>query len=429
MTQPNIVFITAHDLGRHLGCYGVSTVATPALDELAATGVLFEQCFCSAPQCSPSRAALHTGRYPHSNGVMGLTHGNFRWRLHPDERHIAEILSENGYDTALIGVQHLTEQPEELGYHSVLPQMVAAEAGEAASDYIRKSASSKKPFYLEVGFFEPHRPFHYGGVGPEEAKGVFIPPYIPDSPEARSDFAMLQGAVQTMDKGIAVILDALRDTGLEGHTWVIFTTDHGIAMPRAKGTLYDPGLEAALIMRYPQAGLFGGRRIEALIGHVDVVPTMLEALGMDASDRLHGQSFWPALQGAPCRPATEIYAEKTYHNYYAPMRCIRTETHKLIVNMEVSVRVDVPGDIQQSPIYPLMLKQFLKVRDHIELYDLRNDPWETENLAGKEACLEVEKSLLSKLLHWMEDTDDPILKGPVPSPYYVESVRKLHEAR
>src|SRR5579872_1625741 len=162
MAFPNVLIIIAHDLGRHLGCYGVPTVQSPNIDALAADGVKFTNAYCVAPQCSPSRAALFTGRYPHQNGVMGLCHALFAWDLYPEERHLAAILNGAGYLTALAGVQHETTRPKEMGWQEILPVRVVdgrpqcARAADAAAAYLRGRAAKEEPFYLQVGFFEPH---------------------------------------------------------------------------------------------------------------------------------------------------------------------------------------------------------------------------------------------------------------------------------
>jgi N-sulfoglucosamine sulfohydrolase len=428
MPSANILFFTCHDLGRHLGCYGRATLNTPALDALAASGVRFDRAFCTAPQCSPSRASLHTGRYPHATGVMGLAHHPFGWRLAPTERHLAHLLGEAGYATVLVGMQHLIErgQAEELGYERVLPVRPAGEEAGAASDLLRELAGGDKPFYLEVGFEEPHRPYDFGGARPDDSLGVGVPPYLPDVPEARRDLAAFQGAVRAMDAAVGSILAALDGLGLAGSTWVVFAADHGIAMPRAKGTLYDPGIEIALLMSWPGA-LPGRNAVADLVSNVDVVPTMLEGLGLPAPGNLQGRSFWPLISGGAYAPREEVFAEKTFHTYYEPMRCVRTAAHKYIMNLEVSTAVDVPADVQQSPIYPLMLPDLARVRDHVELYDLAADPWEQENLAGRPDVAATETDLRARLLQWMRDTNDPLLQGPVASPYYHESLRRLVE--
>jgi hypothetical protein len=107
------------------------------------------------------------------------------------------------------------------------------------------------------------------------------------------------------------------------------------------------------------------------------------------------------------------------------MRGVRTATHKYIVNFEVGTAVDVPADVRESPIYPRLIQEFGRVRDHVEFYDLTADPWEQTNAAGRPDLAEVEADLRRRLLDWMRETDDPLLNGPVASPYYHEAMRRL----
>jgi N-sulfoglucosamine sulfohydrolase len=296
---------------------------------------------------------------------------------------------------------------------------------EKAVAYLEDPRRKHRPFYLEVGFFEPHRPYDWGGAQPDDSNGVEVPPYLPDAPESRIELAALQGMIRRVDDAVGVILRALAATGLEQDTWVIFTTDHGLAMPRAKATLYDPGLETALIMRCPGAGLTGGQRYAEMISHVDVVPTLLEGVGLAPPGNLQGRSFWPLLRGDGYVPNEHIFAEKTFHQAYEPMRGVRTLTHKLVVNFEIDTAVNVPDDVRSGLIYPLMAAQLTGMRDHLELYDLRADPGETVNLAGQPDYAETENALKQTLLNWMQVTDDPLLAGPVGSPYRAKALARL----
>jgi arylsulfatase A-like enzyme len=425
--RPNVLFLTCHDLGQHLGCYGRSTINSPALDALAASGVRLASSFCTAPQCSPSRAALHTGRYPHATGVLGLAHHPFDWELAPGERHLARRLHDVGYATAIVGIQHvsLPEHADRLGFEQISPPAPAHEEAATAIGLLRALSSSERPFYLEVGFEEPHRPYDFGGVQPDDSRGVTVPPYLPQAPESKRDLAAFQGAVRVMDSGAGAILTALDGLACRDDTWVVFATDHGVAMPRAKCTLYDPGIETALLMRLPAAGVGGGRVYDQLISNVDVVPTMLEGLGLPVPSELHGRSFWSLLKGASFRPRQEVFAEKTFHTYYEPMRAIRTQTHKLIFNLEMSTSVDVPGDVRMSPIYPLMIEQLSRHRPQVELYDLVADPWEQANVADDPGWSTIQSELRERLLAWMLETRDPLLEGPVASPYYRGALARL----
>jgi arylsulfatase A-like enzyme len=356
---------------------------------------------------------------------MGLAHPPFGWRLDPRVPHTAQILADAGYATALVGMQHLIDRgsAHELGYARVLPVAPAYEEAEAAVSLLHELSRADAPFYLEVGFEEPHRPYNFGGAEPDSRHGVSVPGYLPDAPESRQDLAAFQGAIRQMDTGVGRIMAGLHELGIGDTTCVIFATDHGAAMPRAKCTLYDAGIEVALLWHWPSVGLGTGRMINDLISNVDVTPTLLDALHIATPVRpgqAQGRSLWPMLSGHPGEytPRAEIFAEKTFHTYYEPMRAIRTDRYKLIVNFEVSTRVDVPTDIRQSPIYALMHAEFDQVRAPVEVYDLREDRWEQHNLAGSAPVANVEIELRQRLLDWMRSTDDPLLDGPVASPYY-----------
>lgn len=424
----NLLIIDCHDLGQHLGCYGQASVTSPNIDQLAQEGIRFDNSFCTAPQCSPSRAALYTGRYGHSNGMFGLAHHPFSWRLHDDEIYLAKYLQNAGYETAHVGIQHVTDWNDEavkkLGFDHVLPGHLAPEVADSAVQFLQRE--HEQPFFLNIGFFEPHRD-DAGGfkvAPPDNARGVELPPYIPDTDDARQEFTELQGMITQMDAAVGTIVAALKRLNLFAETWIIFTTDHGLAMPRAKCTMYDPGVETALIMHVPGLTLSGGQVYKGLVSHVDVVPTVLEGSGLNIPERLQGQSYWNTLNRHTEPNRTEIFASKTFHTDYEPQRMVRTARYKLIWNAEVDI-INVPADIMHSPIYSHMIDMLTVERSPFELYDLENDPNETENLAGQADYAAIQDDLRAKLLRWMQETDDPILEGPIASPYYSRAMHQL----
>ncbi len=422
---PNIVLIICHDLGRHLPCYGVSSVQSPNLDRLAAESVVFENAFCTAPQCSPSRASLFTGRYPHSNGVMGLTH--FGWDLHPGERHLAGILRNVGYDCALAGMQHETRRPAEMGY-DLLPvahtdvapyewRVKADDVADAACAWLDAEGRQHAPFYLQVGIEEPHRlPGHpdgeFGFKADPEAHAM-VPPYLRDTPEARLDFAEFQAAIEQLDMAVGRILKQIETNELADTTLVLFTTDHGIPFPRAKCTLMDPGLEVALMMRGPR---LPPRRTDALISHVDLLPTLLEYLGVPVPEAVQGQSFHSVLAGHTDRHREALFGEMTYHDYCDPRRCIRTRTHKLIANFTIAPFLMDPSQSwnrRTTPVTPAAPP--LAYHPPFELYDLTVDPGEIRNLHEEPGYGDTAEMLAAELHRWILETGDPLIEG-IPTP-------------
>jgi arylsulfatase A-like enzyme len=416
--RPNVLLMICHDFGQHMGCYGWRTVRTPRLDAFAERGVRFARHFCTAPQCSPSRAAIMTGRYPHATGVLGLAHKAFAFSLHPQERHVAQILGAAGWETFAFGGQHATHEHARCGFGRFDRGGDCNQVAGKVTAFLRARAGGGGPFYCHVGFSEPHRPWLRNGVEPDETLGVELPGYVPDWPQSRAEFAALQGSCHAVDAAIGEVLDTLEATGLAANTIAIFTVDHGIAMPRAKCTLYDPGLETALMIRWPAGGIVGPAPFEAMTSNIDLLASLLDLLGLPVPANLHGRSFAPALRGEAYEPRTEIFAEKTYHTYFDPMRAIRTDRWKLIVNLENTPAVEWPTDIQRGPIACRLAAEAGPTHPPRELYDLQADRWEQDNLAGRPERAAVEADLAERLLRWMQRTADPLLTAPPPSATY-----------
>jgi len=175
--NPNIIMVTCHDIGHHLGCYGVEEVSTPKIDRLAEKGLMFRNLYSTSAVCSPGRESLLTGRYPQSNGVMGLNNEPWSWSLNDGEKHIAQILSENGYDTYLVGLNHISSDVKRLGYRYNPPVKGDGEAGitKAAIGVIHRLENSINPVFIKVGYNLVHRLFTKGN-SIESKKGIFVPP-------------------------------------------------------------------------------------------------------------------------------------------------------------------------------------------------------------------------------------------------------------
>ena len=414
--QPNIALIIVHDLGTHLGCYGQVSVRSRALDRLAGEGVLFENHFCTAPYCSPSRGAMFTGKHPHTNGLMGLV--NLDWDLPADNVTLSQVLGRAGYETYLFGLQHEVREPERLhDYYDHVsdrsrPRYCEDVASEVAEFFGRWDHRGDQPFYASVGFFEVHRPYDRYQADP--VPDVVVPPYLQDTPGAREDFAMFHGSIRAMDKAVEQVLDALERSGLAEDTVVIFATDHGIDFPRAKGTLYDPGLRTSLLIRWP-GRLAAGKRVSDLMSSVDLLPSLLEAVGIAAPPGLLGRSFWSLLVGGSYQPNEHIFAEMNTVIGDAK-RCIRTAHHKYIRNHDSGPSLCMGTCTEISLTRRDMGDAHLAPRPAIELYDLEQDPLEFENLAGHPEHQQIEVELASDLASFLGQTADPILRGPVPRP-------------
>lgn len=420
---PNIINIICHDIGKHLGCYGIKSLNTSSIDNLAKQGALFTNAFATSPGCSPSRSSLATGRYPHNTGVLGLAHGHFGWNLNKKIPHISKYFSNHDYVTALFGLQHITYQEESLGFDKIFPERPADDVVKnIKNNFIDKFL--KKPFYAEINFFEPHRPFDFGGVKPSISKGVFIPKYIPTNSKSRKEFAGMQGAIKKMDDSISKIIKILKKKNIYENTIILFTTDHGIPFPRAKGTLFDAGIETGLIIHYPKLK-FKNNIFNQLISNIDILPTLLDFAKIKIPKIIQGKSFYPLLIGKKYKENTSIFAEKTYHEGFDPIRCVRNHNYKLIINFDSDRTIRVPSDIMKGGTYQTMLDKLINVRERFELYNIQLDKYENHNLANKDEFKSIEKHLIKKITTWMKDTKDPLYSNIIQSPYFLDTLKKL----
>jgi len=416
--RPNILYIHSHDTGRLTSPYGYS-VPTPNLQRLAGEGILFRQAFNAAPTCSPSRASLLTGECPHSNGMLGLVNRGFSMTPEGYQHHIVRTLRrEAGYYSALIGLQHIAEDPHTIGYDYVESPI---EHGNRVVDVTPRAVRflqnhPKQPFWLTVGYFETHRPYHT--AVPEDAVDYMEPPKpISDAPASRQDMADFHETVRTLDWGVGEVLGALEAAGLAENTLVISTTDHGIAWPLMKCNLYDGGMGVHLAMRGP-GGFKGGKVCDAMISHLDLYPTLCELLEIEAPAWLQGRSFLPVLRGDTQEINETIFSEVNYHASYEPMRAVRTKRWKYIRRYDGRVHPVLPN-CDDGPTKAYWVENGWAKQEVAPeaLYDLLFDPNERNNLASDPSYRSALETMRKHLDTWMHSTNDPLLHGPVPAPH------------
>ncbi|MFB5188711.1 sulfatase family protein [Alicyclobacillus fastidiosus] len=414
----NILLIHTHDTGRFIEPYGYQ-VPTPNLMEFARRATLFRQVFSAAPTCSPSRTALLTGVSPHVNGMLGLAHRGFA--MHDYSQHLVHFLNRHGYETVLCGVQHESTDVQALGYKKVLGYYEPGAAATAADDLSHAEEVANylhgavhEPFFLSYGLLNTHREF----PGDRAANPNYVmPPFpLPDLPETRQDMAEFIGSAQMADECIGRVLTALRESGKDENTLVIFTTDHGIAFPMMKCNLLDTGIGVSLIMDYPNNPR-RGHAVDTLVSQVDLFPTICDICGLEQPEWLEGASLVPVLAGELEEVRDELFAEVTFHASYEPMRCVRTKRYKLIRYYDDDTGY-VPANIDDSKSKDVLLQNGLltQLREREMLFDLYLDPAERVNCAHRAAYQEVYNDLAERLDRWMRATADPILNGPVLKP-------------
>lgn len=433
-TRPNILLIHSHDCGRAIEPYGWP-VRTPNLLAFAWEGVLFRRAFSCSPTCGPSRAAMMTGEYPHQCGMFGLP-GAQGWTLREPGRHIVHQMNALGYLTALAGVQHEVDHADlaPLGYRRFLD--TREQKGEAYPETLDRveeflSEPHDAPFFLSVGFDEPHRNNLARpeiGIGNESARFsktryydpekldwryTAPPPWLPDLPELRKDTASLHEGVRILDESVGRLLAMLRHRGFDENTLVILTTDHGIEFPGAKKTLREQGTGVFLMVRGP-GGFTGGLVREELVSHLDLLPTIFDVIGLPVPEWCQGNSLRPLVNGSSEEWREAVFTEQNYHGPLEALRAVRTDRYKMILRHDPvgpRLRHDGPAAAVIDP-----LGHYDRQAGPVELYDLYLDPQEACNRADDPALAPVAAQLRRLLDSWMQATGDVFPSGQFPQP-------------
>ncbi len=402
----NVLFLISDDhTAADLGAYGNTAVTSPNLDRLAREGMRFEKCFVTSPQCSPNRSAIFTGATAHTTGTS---------RLHtplPDwEDTIVDQLKARGYHTGIFRKHH-----QGAGFQKRLDFYGTAQT---PWKNFFDSLPAGKPFFLQAGFTDPHRPYKPGAFQPpHDPAKVKVHPWLPDFPEVRQDLAHYYDFIARMDAEVGQIMDLLKAKGLAENTLVLMTGDNGMPFPRAKGTLYEAGIHVPLIAWMPGKVKAGAVQSE-LMSHIDLAPTWLDLAGIERPKKMQGRSFLPLLLGQQYAKRNEIFAERNWHDTFDPMRCIRTETHKLIFNAAPHFPYRPPSDLEDSPTWQTMLARrrstlpvhlrhlFSPTRPVIQMHDLAQDPLELVNLVEDPKLRPLRLDLEGRLTRWMNQTLD-----------------------
>jgi len=460
--RPNILFVISDDQSYpHASAYGAGYIATPAFDSIAEQGVLFTNAFSASPGCSPSRAAILTGKYPWELGEAG-THAS----LFPDTFTVLpDLLEEAGYHVGYTGkgwgpgdweASGRERNPAGPAFQEETlepPHRWISETNYSANfrSFLDQRETDER-FFFWMGTSEPHRRFEKGtgvkaGKNPED---VTVPEYLPDTPEVRSDFLDYAVEIEWFDKHLSEAIGHLEEIGELENTLIIVTSDNGMAFPRAKANLYEDGIHVPLAIRW-DAQVQGGRVAAELVSLIDVMPSILDAAEIDKKiiPEMTGKSLMKMLKmeeedhPVEFRDALfagrERHSSSRWHNVGYPQRAIRTDHYLYIRNFaperwpagnprrfENGVLTPMHSayhDIDAAPSMDVMTEQagsphfnrylFLAVgkRPAEELYNINSDPGCINNLAFNPDFEDITESLRNRLYKKLGETGDPLISG------------------
>ncbi|TWT74951.1 Arylsulfatase [Allorhodopirellula solitaria] len=433
--QPNFVLIIADDIGfRDLGCYGSANARTPRLDALAGESLRLTNAFLTTSSCSPSRASIITGRYPHNNGPACELHQPIPWHL-PS---VTGILREQGYYTALSGKNHMSwsQPPQDV--------VVPPEAFDKIDRGVNKKATPKntgghanwvktlqdrpadQPFFLWLASYDAHRNWDADGqwdvakYGPQHrGDDLQLPPAFVDTVQTREDFASYLNEVTRFDHYVGEVIDELKQEKIWDNTYLFVLADNGRPFPRGKTRLNDDGMQTFLFLSGPSVSS-AGTASDSLANVIDIAPTILELAGIERPETFQGRSLVPLYSDSQATIRPYAFSEHNWHDYEALGRAVRDKQYLYVQNDRPEFASQGPADSVRSPTHQdlraanergeklsdAQADVLRAPRPAQELYDRQADPFQTHNLVNQPEHASTRDRLAAALLKWRQETGD-----------------------
>lgn len=433
--QPNFVLIIADDIGfRDLGCYGSSSARTPRLDALAGESLRLTNAFLTASSCSPSRASIITGRYPHNNGPACELHKPIPWHL-PS---MTGLLREHGYHTALSGKNHMSWTPAPRD--EITPPVAFDDIDNGVDmeaqhkntgghgNWVKaiQNRPAEQPFMLWLASFDAHRDWDADGQWEKAKYGrrhrgedLELPAAFIDTPQTRADFASYLNEVTRFDHYVGEVIDELKREELWDNTYLFVLSDNGRPFPRGKTRLNDDGMQTFLFLSGPRLTT-PGTVSDSLVSVIDIAPTIVELAGIERPKTFQGRSLVPLYTNAKAEIRPYAFSEHNWHDYEALGRAVRDRYHLYIQNARPDLPSQGPADSVRSPTHQdlraaaesgadLTAAQadvLRSPRPQRELYDRQSDRLQTQNLIDTPHGGSIQNRLAAALQRWRDETGD-----------------------
>lgn len=418
------------------GAYGHPSIKTPHIDKMAKEGMKFTQAFLTTSSCSPSRASIITGKYPHNTDAEQL-----HWPIPEGHHTFVDQLKSSGYWTGLAGKYHLGSSVRhhfdqimevgtagfQLGNDGKQKKMKGDGSGCESWISLLRNKPDTKPFFAWLAAVDPHRPYGEATIeDPHDVSDVIVPPYFPDTDSVRKDLALYYDEISRMDMYIGKVMDELEEQGLSESTMILFITDNGRPFPRDKTTLYEGGIKTPWIVKWPSK-IKAGSINPNLISSIDIAPTFVKLAGLEPLQAYEGLDFTSMLDNEENQLRDEIYAEDHWHDYEDYGRAIRTSQYKYIKNFYTDLPNTPPADAFRGLTYQSMLQEkengnltnpqsrcFEIPRPAEELYDIVNDPYELINLAHNSIYSDALKDMRRRMetMRTLTKDSEPTYRTP-----------------